>query len=148
MDPRVDIRPVEGQVDDLLGEIRARVEQTERVLVTTLTKRMAEDLTEYYTELNVRCRYLHSDIDTLERVKILRDSATGGVRRPDRNQPPPGRARPSRGVAGRYSGCRQGGLSSLGWLSHPNYRTCRPQRRGHRDSVCRQNDGLDEAGDR
>ncbi|MBX3246013.1 MAG: excinuclease ABC subunit UvrB [Myxococcales bacterium] len=77
MDPVIEVRPVGSQVDDLLGEIRARVERDERVLVTTLTKRMAEDLTEYYGELGVRVRYLHSDIDTLERVAILRDLRRG-----------------------------------------------------------------------
>ncbi|HSF20351.1 MAG TPA: excinuclease ABC subunit UvrB [Vicinamibacteria bacterium] len=76
-DPEVDVRPVGGQVDDLLHEIRECVERNERVLVTTLTKRMAEDLTEYYTELGVKCRYLHSDIDTLERMQILRDLRLG-----------------------------------------------------------------------
>ena len=76
-DPEVRVRPVAGQVDDLLHELRIRAERGERVLVTTLTKRMAEDLTDYYTELGVRCRYLHSDIDTLERVKILRDLRFG-----------------------------------------------------------------------
>jgi excinuclease ABC subunit B len=77
MDPPIEVRPVRGQVDDLLGEIRTRVERKERVLVTTLTKRMAEDLTSYYQELGVRVRYLHSDIDTLERVEILRDLRRG-----------------------------------------------------------------------
>ena len=77
VDPRMTVRPVAGQVDDLLGEIKKRVEKGERVLVTTLTKKMAEDLTDYYTELGVRARYLHSDIDTLERVKILRDLRMG-----------------------------------------------------------------------
>jgi excinuclease ABC subunit B len=77
MDPGIDVRPVKGQVDDLLAEIRTRAERGERVLVTTLTKRMAEDLTEYYHDLGVRVRYLHSDIDTLERVKILRDLRKG-----------------------------------------------------------------------
>jgi excinuclease ABC subunit B len=76
-DPQVDVRPVQGQVDDLLAEIRARAEKGERVLVTTLTKRMAEDLTEYYHDLGVRVRYLHSDIETLERVRILRDLRKG-----------------------------------------------------------------------
>ena len=76
-DPPVDVRPVKGQVDDLLAEIRVRAERQERVLVTTLTKRMAEDLTEYYHDLGVRVRYLHSDIDTLERVKILRSLRLG-----------------------------------------------------------------------
>ena len=77
VDPVVIVKPVTGQVDDLLGEIRARVAANERVLVTTLTKRMAEDLTQYYQELGVRVRYLHSDIDTLERVEILRDLRRG-----------------------------------------------------------------------
>jgi len=76
-DPVIEVRPVAKQVDDLLAEIRTRVERDERVLVTTLTKRMAEDLTEYYGELGVRVRYLHSDIDTLERMEILRDLRRG-----------------------------------------------------------------------
>ena len=77
IDPPIDVRPVKGQVDDLLQEIRGRAARGERVLVTTLTKRMAEDLTQYYQELGVRVRYLHSDIDTLERVEILRDLRRG-----------------------------------------------------------------------
>src|SRR6188474_1178762 len=77
MDPPIDVRPVRGQVDDLLQEIRVRAERHERVLVTTLTKKMAEDLTQYYQELGVKVRYLHSDIDTLERVEILRDLRRG-----------------------------------------------------------------------
>ena len=71
VDPEVEIRPVKGQIDDLLGEIRDRARRSERVLVTTLTKRMAEDLAGYYTEVGVRCRYMHSEIETLERVKLL-----------------------------------------------------------------------------
>jgi len=77
VDPQVEIRPVKGQVDDLLEEIRKRAEKNERVLVTTLTKRMAEDLSEYFTEVGVRCRYLHSEIETLDRIKILRDLRRG-----------------------------------------------------------------------
>ncbi|TKJ29722.1 excinuclease ABC subunit B, partial [bacterium (candidate division B38) B3_B38] len=77
MDPIIVIRPAKGQIDDLLGRINQRIERGERVLVTTLTKRMAEDLTEYYHELGIRAKYLHSDIDTLERVKILRDLRKG-----------------------------------------------------------------------
>jgi excinuclease ABC subunit B len=72
MDPAIDVRPVAGQIDDLLGEIRTTVEREERVLITTLTKRMAEDLTDYLEEMGIRVRYLHSDIDTLERSEILR----------------------------------------------------------------------------
>ena len=77
VDPEVEIRPVKGQVDDLLEEIRIRAEKNERVLVTTLTKRMAEDLSEYFTEIGVRCRYLHSEVETLDRIKILRDLRRG-----------------------------------------------------------------------
>ena len=77
IDPPVEIRPVKGQIDDLLHEIRDRTARNERVLVTTLTKRMAEDLAEYYAEVGVRCRYMHSEIETLERVKILRDLRKG-----------------------------------------------------------------------
>ena len=72
IDPAIEVRPVEGQVDDLLGEIRIRVERRERVLVTTLTKRMAEDLTDYLAEMGVKVRYLHSDQTAIERVEILR----------------------------------------------------------------------------
>ena len=77
LDPPTDVRPIDGQVDDLLGEIRARVERGERTLVTTLTKRMAEDLTEYYRDVGVRVEYLHSEVQTLERVRILRDLRKG-----------------------------------------------------------------------
>jgi excinuclease ABC subunit B len=77
VDPEVEVRPVKGQIDDLLHEIRRRVALNERVLVTTLTKRMSEDLAEYYSEVGVRCRYMHSEIETLERVKILRDLRKG-----------------------------------------------------------------------
>ncbi|MEI6603043.1 MAG: excinuclease ABC subunit UvrB [Clostridia bacterium] len=72
VDPVIHVRPVKGQIDDLIGEINARVAKTERVLVTTLTKRMAEDLTDYFKELGIKVRYLHSDVDTLERIQILR----------------------------------------------------------------------------
>jgi len=77
VDPAVEIRPVKGQVDDLLGEIRKRAGADQRVLVTTLTKRMAEDLAEYYSEAGVRCRYLHSEVSTLDRIRILRDLRRG-----------------------------------------------------------------------
>ena len=77
IDPRIEVRPVAGQVDDLLEEIRRQVEKGERTLVTTLTKRMSEDLTEYYKELGVRVEYLHSEVDTLERIKIIRSLRLG-----------------------------------------------------------------------
>jgi excinuclease ABC subunit B len=77
VDPKLELRPAAGQVDDLLGEIRARVEAGERVLVTTLTKRMAEELTDYYAELGIRVRYLHSDVKTIERMEIIRELREG-----------------------------------------------------------------------
>lgn len=77
IDPEVEVRPIKGQIDDLMGEIRLRAEENERTLVTTLTKRMAEELSRYYHELGLRVRYLHSEIDTLDRVKILRDLRKG-----------------------------------------------------------------------
>ena len=77
VDPEVEVKPVKGQIDDLLHEIRLREQQKERVLVTTLTKRMAEDLSEYYQEVGIRCRYMHSEIETLERIKILRGLRLG-----------------------------------------------------------------------
>jgi len=79
IDPVVEVRPIRGQVDDLLKEIRARVDANERVLVTTLTKRMAEDLAQYYSEAAVRCTYLHSEVSTLDRIKILRDLRRGDI---------------------------------------------------------------------
>ena len=77
IDPEILVRPVTGQVDDLLGEIRIRIARDERVLVTTLTKRMSEDLTEYYADLGIRVRYLHSDVETLERIELLRSLRAG-----------------------------------------------------------------------
>jgi excinuclease ABC subunit B len=77
LDPEIEVRPIKDQVDDLLNEIRDRTKKKERVLVTTLTKRMAEDLTEYFTDLGVKVRYLHSDVDTLERIEIIRDLRRG-----------------------------------------------------------------------
>ncbi len=78
VDPEIEVRPIKGQVDNLLHEIRLRVERNERVLVTTLTKRMSEDLAEYYSEVGVKCAYLHSEVSTLDRIKILRDLRRGG----------------------------------------------------------------------
>ena len=73
LDPQVEVRPVEGQIDDLIGEINQEVEKKNKVMVTTLTKRMAEDLTDYMKEVGIRVKYLHSDVDTLERAQIIRD---------------------------------------------------------------------------
>ena len=73
LDPEVEVRPVEGQIDDLIGEVNRETEKHNKVLITTLTKRMAEDLTDYMKEVGIRVKYLHSDIDTLERAQIIRD---------------------------------------------------------------------------
>jgi excinuclease ABC subunit B len=78
LDPEIEIRPIKGQIDDLIGEIRKRVVLTERVLVTTLTKKMAEDLTDYLDKLKIKVRYIHSEVDALERVEIIRDLRIGG----------------------------------------------------------------------
>src|SRR6185503_6033908 len=77
VDPILDVRPTKGQIDDLLNEVRMRVERNERTLVTTLTKKMAEDLADYLQEMGIRTHYLHSEIDTMERVEILRDLRLG-----------------------------------------------------------------------
>ena len=92
LDPIIEVRPTKGQIDDLLGEIRDRIAKDERVLVTTLTKKMAEDLTDYLKDVGIKVRYLHSDIKTLERMAILRDLRLGDVPRARRHQPAAGRA--------------------------------------------------------
>ena len=79
LDPKIDVRPVKGQIDDLLGEIKARVDRNERALVTTLTKKMAEDLTDYLLERGIKVEYLHSDVDTLRRVELLRMLREGKI---------------------------------------------------------------------
>ena len=107
------------------------VEAGGRVLVTTLTKKMAEDLTDYLADAGVRVQYLHSDIDTITRIEILRELRLGLHRRPGRHQPAAGGARPARGGARRHPRCGQGGLPALGLLAHPDDGPGRPQRRRH-----------------
>ncbi len=140
VDPVIEVRPVRGQVDDLLTEIRDRASRHERVLVTTLTKRMAEDLTQYYQELGVKVRYLHSDIETLERIQILRDLRRGRVRRARRHQPAARGPRPAGSVAGGDSRRRQGGLPALGRVAHPDRRPGGAPRQRPGDHVCRRDD--------
>ena len=132
MDPKITVRPAGVQVDDLMAEVRARAERDERVLITTLTKRMAEDLTEYYQQNGLRVRYLHSDIDTLERVAVIRDLRLGKFDAPHRHQPAARGPRPARGLARGHPRRRQGGLPALRDLAHPDRRPRRPprQRRG------------------
>ena len=142
------MRPTKGQIDDLLGEINARVAAGERVLVTTLTKRMAEDLADYLKEMGVRTHYLHSEIDTLERIEILRDLRLGiydvvvGI-----NLLREG-SRPAGGLAGRDSRRRQGRVPPLRGLADPDDRARRPARRRSGHHVRRHHDALDEGGDR
>ena len=135
MDPPIDVRPVRGQVDDLLQEIRVRADKRERVLVTTLTKKMAEDLTSYYHELGVKVRYLHSDIDTLERIEILRDLRRGVFDVLVGHQPAARRPGSAGSVAGRDSRRRQGGVPPLGRLAHPDLRPRGAQRERPRHHV-------------
>ena len=77
LDPEIEVRPSLNQIDDLIEEIQLRIEKDERILVTTLTKRMAEELTKYLSRIQIRCRYIHSDVDTLERVEIMQDLRAG-----------------------------------------------------------------------
>ena len=123
VDPEVIVRPTKGQIDDLVGEIQTAAADDHRVLVTTLTKKMAEDLTDYLLELGVRARYLHSDIDTLERVQILQRPPPRRIRRADRRQPPARGSRPPRGRPRRDPRRRQGRAS------------CGPRRASSRPSV-------------
>ena len=147
-DPIIDVKPTEGQIDDLLYQIRARVDRGERCIVTTLTKRMAEELADYLREMGIRTHYLHSEIDTLERSEILRDLRLGvydvivGINLlreglgSARSQP---RRHPRR---------RQGGLSALHHVARSDHRTRGAPRRRARYNVRRQGYGLDEARDR
>ena len=145
VDPPVEIRPVKGQIDDLLHEIRDRVNKGERVLVTTLTKRMAEDLAEYYAEVGVRCRYMHSEIETLERIKLLRDLRKGefdvliGI-----NLLREGLDLPEVSLVAILDADKEGFLRSAGSLIQTIGR-CARNLEGPRHSLCRQDDRLDEA---
>ncbi len=146
LDPQVEVRPAAHQVDDLLGEIREVVARGERVLVTTLTKRMAEDLSTYLAEVDVRVRYLHSEIKTLERSAILADLRKGefdvlvGI-----NLLREG-SRSARGVAGGDPRCRSGRISALRDLAHPDHRPRREKSRGEGHPLCRPGDRFDAAG--
>jgi excinuclease ABC subunit B len=103
LDPIIEVRPIEGQIDDLIGEIQQRIERNERVLVTTLTKKMSEDLTDYLKEIGIKVTYLHSEIKTLERIEIIRDLRLGKHDVSCRHQPAEGRTRYSRGFTCRHS---------------------------------------------
>lgn len=105
LDPKIVVKPVANQVDDLIGEIRIRAEKEERVLVTTLTKKMAEDLTAYLKSLDIKVRYMHSDIKALERMEIIRDLRIGKFDVLVRNKSFKRRARYTRGIFSCYIGC-------------------------------------------
>ena len=145
VDPPVEIRPINGQVDDLLHEIRLRAERNERVLVTTLTKRMAEDLAEYYSEVGVKCAYLHSEVSTLDRIKILRDLRRGdydvliGVNLLREGLGSAG------SFAGRHSRRRQGRLPALDRFADSDHGPRGAPSRRPRDSLRRCDDRQHEA---
>ena len=148
VDPQVEIRPIRGQIDDLLAEIRDRAARNERVLVTTLTKRMSEDLAGYYSEVGVRCRYMHSEIETLERVRLLRDLRKGeydvliGI-----NLLREGLDLPEVSLVAILDADKEGFLRSSGSLIQTIGRAARTCE-WTSDSLCRSHDGLDETGDR
>ena len=148
LDPVVEVRPTEGQIDDLVKEIRQRTIKGQRVLVTTLTKRMAEDLTEYLAELNIKVHYLHSDIHTIERVEILRDLRMGvydvvvGI-----NLLREGLDLPEVSLVAVFDADKEGFLRSGNALD-PDHRPCSTPHRGQSDSLRGQNDRLDEPCDR
>lgn len=134
LDPEVEVRPVEGQIDDLVGEVNKEIAKKNKVLITTLTKRMAEDLTDYMRELGIRVKYLHSDIDTLERTEIIRDMRMDvfdvlvGINLLRRV-----------GYSGDHtccdSRCRQGRIPSFGDIADPDDRSSCKECRGSCDYV-------------
>ena len=148
VDPEVEVRETRNQIDDLMREIRGRTERNERVLVTTLTKKMSEDLTDYLLEMGFKVRYLHSEVDTLERIQIIRELRLGeydvliGVNLLREGLDLPG------GVAGRDPRRRQGGLPARRDLADPDDRARGPQHRRQGPDVRRQADRGDAQGDR
>ena len=144
LDPEIIIRPASNQVDDLLGLIRQRAEKNERVLVTTLTKIMAENLTEYYSELNVRVRYMHSDIKTIERMEIIRDLRLGlfdvlvGI-----NLLREGLT--FRSLPRGDPGCRQGGISEIREIPDTDLRQGRKKCKRNGRPLCGQADRIHQA---
>ena len=145
IDPPVEVRPARTQVDDLVGEVRETARMGYRALVTVLTKRMAEDLTEYLHEQGIRVRYMHSDIDTLERIEIIRDLRLGRVRRAGRHQPVARGPRHSRVRAGRDSRRRQGRLPAQRDVADPDHRPRGEKHRGQGHPLRRPGHRLDDA---
>ena len=143
VDPEVDVRETKNQIDDLMEEIRQRVEVEERTLVTTLTKKMAEDLTDYLLEYGFRVRYLHSEIDTLERIQIIRELRLGEFDVLVGREPPARGARPAGGLARGDPRRGQGGLPPRRDLADPDDRPRRAEHPRQGDHVRRQGDGRD-----
>ena len=146
VDPEVIIKPTKGQIDDLLEEIHLRAGIDQRILVTTLTKKMSEDLTDYLLEMGVRARYLHSEIDTLETSPDSARPQAGRVRRARWHQPAPRRPRPPGGVSGGHPRRRQGRIPPLGDEPRPDDRAGSQERRWTGDHVRRSGHRLDAAG--
>ena len=148
LDPPIEVRPTKNQVDDLVEEIRKRSEKDERVLVTTLTKRMAEELDDYLRKIGIRVRYIHSDVDTAERVEIIEDFKGGlfdVLVRARGRQPAQGGARHTLGFARGDTRRRQGGLPAHGQGAHADGRQGRAQCQRTRDNVRRLHHPLDGA---
>ena len=148
VDPDVEVRETRNQIDDLMNEIRVRVDRDERTLVTTLTKKMSEDLTDYLLEMGFKVRYLHSEIDTLERIQIIRELRLGEYDVLVGRQPAARGPRPARGLAGGDPRRRQGGLPARRDLADPDDRPRRAQRRRQGADVRRQGDRGDAHRDR
>ena len=148
VDPVLHVKPARGQVPDLVDEIKKRAERKERTLVTTLTKRLAEDLSNYFREAGLRCKWLHSELDAIERVQMLARAARGGVRRAGGRQPAARRAGPAGGVAGGDPGRGQGRLPAERDVADPDDRPGGPQRQRRGDPLRRPRDRFDAAGHR
>ena len=148
VDPEIVVKPTKGQIDDLVHEIRLRAERDERVLVTTLTKKMSEDLTDYLLELGVRVRYLHSEVDTIRRIELLKELRQGEYDVLVGHQPAPRGPRPARGVAGVDPGRRQGGVPAQRDEPHPDDRARGAQRLGPGPHVRRHDHAQHGEGDR
>ena len=137
VDPPLEVRITDNQIDDLLEEIDKRVRNDDKILVTTITKRMAEELSKYFDRVGVRNRYIHSDIDTLERVQILEDLRAGMFRRADRRQSAARRTRPAGSGPRGDPRCRQGGIPAQRAFDHPDRGPCGAAFERQRHPLCR-----------
>ena len=147
VDPNVEVRPIEGQTDDVIREVQATIARGDRVLITTLTKKLAEELSEFLADRKIKTRYLHSEIQTLERTRDHPRAPARQVRCPCRDQPAPGRARHPRGRVHRNPRRRQGRVPPRCPEPDPDHRPGSPERELEGRPLCRQHDRLHEAGD-